>query len=47
MVTINVSDKTKERFKKIKLEESAKQGTSLSEDDIETMLLDKFENKKQ
>lgn len=47
MVTINISDKTKERFKKQKLEESAKQGKSISEDEFEIILLDKYEKKKK
>lgn len=46
MVTINISEKTKERFKKDKLNVSAKEGKSLSEDDFENILLDKFEGKK-
>lgn len=47
MKTINVSDKTKERFTKVKLDQSAKKGKSLSEDETEKILLDKFEEKKK
>lgn len=47
MVTINISEKTKERFKKCKLEESAKQEKSISEDEFEIILLDKYGGKKK
>lgn len=39
MATINVSDSTKTRFKKIKLAESAKKGYSISEDEFIDSLL--------
>jgi hypothetical protein len=45
MVTINISIETKERFKKIKLDVSAKQNKRLSEEDLMKLLLDKFEEK--
>lgn len=47
MVSINISKETKERFKKSKLNMSAKEGKSLSEDDFENILLDKFERRKK
>jgi hypothetical protein len=46
MVTINLSPETKERFKRIKLNISAKEGKSVSEDDLLKILLDKFEEVK-
>ncbi len=47
MPTINLSEETKERFKQLKLEISAKEGKSLSEDEFEIILLDKFKEKKK
>lgn len=47
MVTINISEQTKDRFKKLKLDFSAKEGKSFSEDEFEIILLDKFEGKKK
>jgi isopropylmalate/homocitrate/citramalate synthase len=46
MVTINVSEETKEEFKKIKLELSAKQGKSISEDELLKILIEKYKEKK-
>ena len=44
MVTINVSDKTKKRFLRMKLDLSAKANDSISEDGLINLLLNKFEN---
>lgn len=46
MATINASDETKGKFKKIKLELSAQKGETISEEDFLNILLDKFEEKK-
>lgn len=47
MKTLNVSDETKQRVKKLKLNTSAKLGKSVSEDDIINILLNKFEERKR
>lgn len=47
MVTINISAETKERFKKLKLEISVQKGESISEEEFENILLDKFQEKKK
>lgn len=47
MATINVSDKTKTRFKNIKISESAKRKKSISEDELQNILMDKFERGKK
>jgi len=47
MVTINVSKETKERFKNLKLKESARLETSLTEEDFEIILLNEFEDKRK
>ena len=47
MVTINTSEKTKGRFKFLKLKISLKEGESISEDDFLIMFMDKFEGKKK
>ena len=46
MVTINVSEETKERFKKLKLQISAQKKESISEDNFLIQLLNKFEGLK-
>lgn len=47
MAVINISDETKERFRKRKLEHAAKSGEDFSEDKFMVVLLDKFEEKKK
>ena len=46
MVTINVSQETKERFRIIKLKKCADDKKGYSEEDFVIILLDKFEGKK-
>jgi hypothetical protein len=45
-MTINTSEKTKERFKYLKLKVEFKEGESLSEDDFLIILMNKFEGKR-
>ena len=47
MVVINISEETKERFRKLKLDVSAKEGKAISEDELTIILIDKFEGKKR
>jgi hypothetical protein len=47
MATINVSESTKNRFKKIKLEESAKKGYIISEDEFVDYLLNQINTDKR
>ena len=47
MTTINLSDKTKEEFIKLKLNISSKKGKYLSEDDMMIILLDNYKNVKK
>ncbi len=42
MATINVSESTKKRFKQLKLQESAKKGYNIPEDEFVDSLLDQL-----
>jgi hypothetical protein len=42
MPTINVSNETKERFKKLKWDLASKQSMSISEDELVKILIEKF-----
>jgi len=46
MATINVSDETKEIFRKLKLNLSAKNGEQISEEEFEKILINNFGDKK-
>ncbi len=45
MATINISDETKEIFKKLKLNLSAKNGEQISEEEFVKILINNFEDK--
>ena len=42
MVTINISDATKDKFKKLKLDVASHKGESVTEDELLVLLIDNF-----
>lgn len=47
MVSVNITQKTKLRFKKARLNLSASKGDNVSEDDFVNILLSKYEGKRK
>lgn len=46
-MTINISEETKEKFKRLKLDVASQKKESISEDDLLVILIDKFQKEKR